>query len=340
MTSFTHRAAARTGPAGRRMAGVAALCAGLLLACAATAAAAQEFPSKLVRIVVPFSAGGVADLIARGIASDLSKTWGQPVVVENKPGASTIIGSEAVAKAAPDGYTLLMANDPSLSSNQYLFSKLPYDPVKDFAPVINIVSGATVFVAGPALKGATLAEFLAAAKDRPGEITYGTFGPGSSTHLTTEELSALAGIQLNHIPYKGIADVVPAVLSGQIHVALSSVSPVLNLIRSGKLKALAYAGATRSKVLPDVPTFREQGIPFETRTWFGFVAPAGTPRAVIDKIAADTHRIISTPEFDQKYVTGVGLDLLDLGPQAFADFLQQDRAVWAARARRVNVRLD
>ncbi|MDB5775610.1 MAG: hypothetical protein JWP38_1743 [Herbaspirillum sp.] len=315
-------------------------CLGLLSACLAATAAAQNYPAKPVRIIVPFSAGGVADIVARGIASELGKKWGQPVVVENRPGASTIIGTDAVAKSAPDGYTILMANDPSLSSNQYLFSKLPYDPVRDFTPVINIMASITVLVGGPSLQAKTLQELIAAAKAKPGQLTFGSFGPGSSTHLTTEEFSALAGIKLNHIPYKGIADVVPAVMSGQIDMALSSVSPVLNLIRAGKLKALAYAGSKRSRVLPDVPTFAELGVPFETRSWFGFAVPAGTPRAIVDKISADTSHIIVMPEFDQKFVAGVGLELLNQGPDEFAQFLKKDRATWSERVRRVNVKLN
>ncbi|MDX3907359.1 MAG: tripartite tricarboxylate transporter substrate binding protein [Pigmentiphaga sp.] len=314
--------------------------AGTIVSCVSAVAAAQDFPNRMVRIVVPFSAGGVTDVMARGIASELGKTWAQPVVVENKPGANTIIGTEFVAKSPADGYTILMANDPSLSSNQYLYSRLPYDPVRDFTPVVNIAASITVLVAAPSLKADTLQAFIASAKADPGKRTYGSFGLGSATHLSTEEFSALAGIRLNHIPYKGIADVVPAVMSGQIDVALSAVSPVLGAIRGGKLKALAYANPTRSPVMPDVPTFAEQGLPFETRAWFGFAVPAGTPRPVVDKIAADTLRIIETPEFDQKYVSGVGLEPINQGPDAFATFLKQDRARWAERVRRVNVKLD
>ena len=307
---------------------------------AAHAAQAQSYPTRPVRIIVPYSAGGLVDTVARGIASDLSKAWGQPVVVENRPGAGTTIGTDAAAKSAPDGYTILMADNAGLSSSQFLFSKLPYNPARDFTPVINIVASITVLVGAPSLQANTLREFMAAAQAKPGQLTYGTFGVGSATHMTTEEFSALAGIKLNHIPYKGIAEVVPAVMGGQIDVALSAVSPVLNLIRAGKLKALAYAGSNRSQVLPDVPTFAELGLPFETWTWFGFVVPAGTSRAIVDKIAADTGRIIMTSEFDKKFATGVGLELINQGPDQFADFLKKDRAIWADRVRRVNVKLD
>jgi tripartite-type tricarboxylate transporter receptor subunit TctC len=304
------------------------------------AKAQAPWPAAPVRIVVPFSAGGVTDNMARGIASELQKAWNQTVIVENRPGASTILGSQAVAKSPPDGYTILMANDPSLSSNQYLYSKLPYDPVKDFTPVINIAASITVLVGSPMLKASTLQEFIAEAKANPGKLTYGSFGPGSSTHLAMEAFAAQAGIKVNHIPYKGIADVVPALLSGQIDLGLSAVSPVLSLIRTNKLKALAYANPTRSPVMPDVPTFTEAGVPFSARAWFGFAAPAGTPRAIVEKIAADTHNIIVTPHFDKTYVSGVGLELIDQGPDAFAKFLETDRERWAEMVRRVNVKLD
>lgn len=323
-----------------RYQGPARIAVGLVMACMTTLATAQNYPTKVVRIVVPFPAGGVTDIIARGIASELSQIWRQTVIVENKPGANAIIASASVAKAAPDGYTILMVNASSLSSNQYLFTTLPYDPVRDFTPVVNIVASILVLVGTPSLKANTLQEFIAEAKARPGDMTYGSFGLGSAPHLSTEEFSATAGVKLNHIPYKGIADVIPAVMGGQIDVALSSVSPVLNLIRTGKLKAFAYGNPTRSRVLPDTPTFDELGVPLETRTWFGFAVPAGTPKAVVDKIAADTRRIIKTPAFDEKYVTGVGMELLDQGPEEFAEFLKKDRAKWQERVQRVNVKLN
>lgn len=302
---------------------------------------AQNYPVKPVRIIVPFSAGGLTDVLGRGLANELTKMWGQQVVVENRAGANTIIAAELVAKSPPDGYTLLLANDPTLSLNQYMYSKLPYDPVRDFTPVINIVQSVTVLVVTPSLPANNLQELIAMAKARPGELTYGTFGYGSSTHLDTVELSIMAGIKMNHIPFKGIADVLPAVMSGQINMGLSAVAPALAHIRSGRLKALAYAGTQRSRVLPNVPTYAEAGLPgFLTHGWFGFVVPAGTPRPVIDKIAADTSKVITTREFDEKFVTGVGMELLNQGPAEYAAFLVKDRAQYAKRVKEVNVKLD
>ncbi|MCY1166052.1 Tripartite tricarboxylate transporter family receptor [compost metagenome] len=304
-------------------------------------ASAQSFPSKPVKIIVPFTAGGLADALARGIAQELGREWPQPVVVENKPGANTIIAAEATAKAPADGYTLLMANDPTLSSNQYLYSKLPYDPVKDFIPVINVAETLQLLVAGPAFSGKTLADVIAVAKAKPGEVSYGTYGAGSKAHIDTEAFARQAGIKLLHVPYKGVADVVPALLGSQIQIAIAGVPPVLPLVQSGQLRAIAIASPKRSAVLPNVPTFTEAGLKdFNASAWFGLVAPAGTPRAIVEKIAADVSKIIVRPEFQKKYISGVGLELLNQGPGQFAEFLQKDRAAYAVHIKNINVKLD
>ena len=304
-------------------------------------ASGQTYPSKPVRIIVPFPAGGLADVLTRGLAQELSRVWGQQVISENRPGANTIIAAEVTAKSAPDGYTMLMANDPTLSSNQHLYRKLPYDPVKDFAPVVNLIAVPSVLVANSSFPANTLQELIALAKQKPGEITYGTFGPGSKTHIDTEGYSALVGIKLNHVPYKGIAEVVPALLAGQINIALAGVQPVLVHLRSGKLKAIAMATLRRSPVLPDVPTFSEAGIPnFESRSWFGLVVPVGTPRPIIDRIAADAARIASSKLFQDKFVTGVGMEPLVLMPDQYAEMLKADREIYAVRMKNIDVKLD
>ncbi|MBI2728953.1 MAG: tripartite tricarboxylate transporter substrate binding protein [Polaromonas sp.] len=302
---------------------------------------AQTFPDKPVRIVVPFTAGGLADVLARGLANELSKTWPQPVVVENRPGANTIIAAEFTARAAPDGYTLLLANDPTVSSNQYLYNKLPYDPVKDFTPVINIAATQEVLVVSEAFKGRTVADLIAQAKARPGQITYGSYGPGSKAHLDAEDFARAAGVKLNHIPYKGVADVMGALISGQIDMSFSGMPPSITMVKGGKVRALAIAAPQRFKLLPDVPTMSEAGVPnFESSAWFGLIAPAATPRAVVEKIAADVAKVISRPDFQEKFISGVGLELLNQGPQKFADFLAKDRAAYAQSVKNVNVKLD
>jgi tripartite-type tricarboxylate transporter receptor subunit TctC len=300
---------------------------------------AQSHPTKPVHIVVPFTPGGLTDIMARAMVPDLTKVWGQAVIIDNRPGAGTRIGAELVAKSPPDGHTILYS-DASLSFSPYLYAKLAYDPIRDFAPLLNIAQSITVLVAGPGTPAKNLQELIALAKARPGEITYGTFGVGSTTHMMTEEFTALAGIRLNHIPFKGIADVMPAVLSGQIAVALSAMPPAVPLIRSGKVKGFAFAGPQRPKVLPDLPTFHELGVPFESLGWFGLFVQAATPRPIIQKMAADIARIVGTPEYNEKYIEGAGLDPLILGPDEYAEFLKKDRAVWATRVNRVNVKLD
>ncbi len=314
----------------------------LLGAALMTSALAQPFPSKPVRIIVSYPPGGPVDALARPLADGLQKLWnGNPVLVENRPGANAIIGTDYVSKQPGDGHTLLLANDPSLSSNQYLYSKLPYDPVKDFVPVAGVASTTLILIVPPNRAYATFQQLVVTAKDKPGTLSYGSIGPGSVTHLDAEAMASAAGAKLVHVPYKGTGEVVPALLAGQIDMALSAIGPSLGHIRSGKLRALAIASSQRNPLLPDVPTFNEAGLPnFEARSWFALAAPAGTPRAVVDKIAADVRKIVDTAEYRDKYIVGMGLDPLPLGPDAFAKYLDEDRAKYAQRVKNANVRLD
>ena len=320
---------------------IPSLLAGLLGAVLLGNAAAQQFPSKPVRIVVSYPPGGPVDVLARPLAEGLQKLWGgNPVIVENKPGANAIIGTDYAAKQPADGHTLLLANDPSLSSNQYLFSKLPYDPVKDLAPVATIATTTLILLVPASLPANTLPELIALAKKNPGKLTYGSIGPGSVTHLDAEAFASAAGIKLTHVPYKGTGEVVPALLAGQIDMALSAIGPSLAHIRSGKMKALALAQPQRSALVPDVPTFAEGGVPFEAKSWFAIAVPAGTPRPVIDRIAADVRRVVGEPQYREKYITAQGLDAFTLGPDEFAAFLAKDREKYAQRVKNANVRLD
>jgi tripartite-type tricarboxylate transporter receptor subunit TctC len=320
---------------------IPSLLAGLLGAVLLGNAAAQQFPSKPVRIVVSYPPGGPVDVLARPLAEGLQKIWGgNPVIVENKPGANAIIGTDYAAKQPADGHTLLLANDPSLSSNQYLFSKLPYDPVKDLAPVATIATTTLILLVPASLLANTLPELIALAKKNPGKLTYGSIGPGSVTHLDAEAFASAAGIKLTHVPYKGTGEVVPALLAGQIDMALSAIGPSLAHIRSGKMKALALAQPQRSALVPDVPTFAEGGVPFEAKSWFAIAVPAGTPRPVIDRIAADVRRVVGEPQYREKYITAQGLDAFTLGPDEFAAFLAKDREKYAQRVKNANVRLD
>ena len=294
----------------------------------------EGFPNKPVKIIVPFTAGGLADSLARGIAQELSRDWGQTVVVENRPGANTIIAAQATAKSPADGYTLMMANDPTLSSNQYLYSKLPYDPIKDFVPVINVAETLEILVAGPGFKGRSLQDLIAEAKANPGAVTYGSYGPGSKAHIDAEAFSKTVGVKMLHVPYKGVADVMPALMGSQVQIALP-------LVKSGQLRAIAIAAPKRSSVLPEVPTFAEVGLSgFHSSAWFGLIAPAETPRTIVDKIANDVSRIIVKPDFQARYVNGVGLELLNQGPTQFAEFLKKDRWMYEAYIKDIGVKLD
>jgi tripartite-type tricarboxylate transporter receptor subunit TctC len=305
------------------------------------AVAAQTFPAKPVRLIIPFTAGGLTDVLGRGIASELNKTWSHPMLVENRPGANQIIGAEALARSAPDGHTLLMADKAPLTLNPHLYSKLPYDAAKDFAPVLNLVHTTNILVAHTGFAPNNMQELIELARTQPGAINYGSFGLGSSTHLDTEAFASQAGIKLNHIPYKGIAEVLPAIVSGQIQIAISGIPPALGLIRQGRVKALALTGPQRSRLLPDLPTAAEAGAPsLESVSWFGLLAPAGTPRPVIERIAADVGRVISAPEFQEKFISGVGLELLNQPAEPFAERIRADREKGAARVKNVNVRLD
>ena len=302
---------------------------------------AQSWPMKPVRLIVPYPAGGLTDVLARGLSAEIVKVWGQTLLVENRPGASQMIGAEALAKSPADGYTLAMMDKTPLAINPFLFSKLPYDPVKDFAPVINMVQTSQVLVASPALPANTLPQLVELAKSKPGSVNYGTFGAGSITHLDSEAFAAAAGIKLTHIPYKGIAEVLPAVASGQIQIALSGIPPMLPLARQGRVKVLGAMTPQRVAVLPDVPTFAEQGYPgLVSSSWFALFAPAGTPRPIIDKIAADVGRIITQKDFDDRFITGVGLEMMNQGPDQLAATVAADRAKYQVYVKNVGVKLD
>jgi tripartite-type tricarboxylate transporter receptor subunit TctC len=298
------------------------------LCIAAAPAAAQQFPTKPVRMIVPVSAGGLKDVVVRGIGQELSRMWGQPVVVENRLGAAHIVATEHVAKSAADGYTIL-ATDKPWTANPFLYAKLPYDGVKALVGVVNFMQVTEILVSSTQLPASNLKEILAYAKANPGRINYGSFGKGSVTHVDAEALATAAGVRFTHIPYKGVADVIPALVSGDIQIAFAGVPPVLPMIKQGRIRAVAYGAAQRSPVLPDVPTFNEAGFPFEAWSWSGLMVPAGTPRPVIDKVAADIQRVLAIPEIRAKYYDNVGMEQNFMGPDRFAAFLQEDRTAFA-----------
>lgn len=301
---------------------------------------AQPFPSKPVRIVVPLTPGGVFDILARAVAGELSTLWGQQVIVENRPGANAIIATEFVVKSAPNGYTMLFTN-PTIAINQFLYKKLPYDVERDLVPVFNVIYAPSIIVIHPQLPAKTLREFVALAKSRPGAIAYGSFGIGSSAHVDMELLCARVGIKLNHVPYKGNAEMMPAIVAGHIQGASSSISSAYQLVRERRLRGLVVSSSQRSKLIPDVPTLAEAGYPDLTLgSWAGLVAPTGTPRPVIDKIATDLAAIFSHAEFRDRVTTDVGLYPVLQTPSDFAEFLRRERAKYSKIIATLNIPLN
>jgi len=301
---------------------------------------AQSFPSKPVRIVIGVVPGGVIDTLARGVTGELSRNWNQSVVVENRVGAGDIVAGDAVAKSAPDGHTLLLTSSATFLVNQFMRSKLPYDPVKDFVPVVALTRTSDVLLAIPKLGVSSVKELVALAKSKPGALNYGSFGIGSAAHLDAVAFASVAGIQITHIPYKGGAAVIAALLGGEIDFSFSGLTPSLGPVKQGSLKALAFGAAQRSPALPQVPTFQEAGYNIETGSWFGIFGPAATPRAIVEKISADTSRVLATPAFRDKFVLGVGMEELNLQAGPFAELLRDSREKFASQYGSLNIKLD
>src|SRR5689334_3190591 len=266
----------------------------------ATSALAQTYPSKPIRVVVPFPPGGGTDIVARTVTPKMAEILGQPFIVENRAGAGGNIGTEAVAKSPADGYTLLVAS-ASTAINTTLYPNLPWDPTRDFAPVLLMVVNNHLLAAHPSLPANTVPELLALAKAKPGAVTYASYGPGSSAHLTAELFKLMAQVDLLHVPYKGAAPAVNDLLGGQVNIMFADVAALLPHLKSGKLKALGIASAKRFDGLPDVPTIAESGVPgFEAGGFLGLVAPAGTPAAVIDVLNAAGQKSLAMPDVRQR----------------------------------------
>jgi len=303
----------------------AATLAGVLFSLFALSASAQGWPAKPVRIVVAYPPGGGIDVLGRQLADKLTPLWGQPVVVENKPGANTIVATDAVAKSAADGHTLLLTTDATFSINPHLYAKLPYDAQRDFAPVTMLVLLQQLLVAHPSLPANSVAELVALAKAKPGAINYASYGSGSQPHLAGEMLKNKAGIDLVHVPYKGISLAVPAVMAGEVQLTFAGIATSMPQLKAGRLKALAIGGAARSPLLPQVPTFAEIGYPeVETHAWFGLFVPAGSPREAVARIQQDTKKILDEPDFRQKQLVDKGYEVVGSASQDFVMYLRRD----------------
>ncbi|WP_192805175.1 Bug family tripartite tricarboxylate transporter substrate binding protein [Noviherbaspirillum aerium] len=300
----------------------------------------QTFPTRPIKFVVPFAPGGATDLVARTLADRLQTRLGQPVLTENKPGASTMIGANTVAKSAADGYTLLLSGSSTYSVLPALKTGLPYDYKKDLVPVAIVANAPLVLVTGAETPASSLADLVGLAKAKPETLTYSTFGPGSAPHIATEMLSQEAGIKLTAIPYKGCAPAVMAVLSGEINMAVESISAVKPHIKSGKLKALAVLHSTRSTALPDVPTMAELNYPRATfEAWYGIAAPNGTPAPVLQVLKKDLSTILAMPDVIEK-LQASSLEPVMLDSQAFASKIQTEVAKYSALGKRANISLD
>jgi len=306
---------------------------------ASVTAVAQAYPARPVRVIVPLAPGGGSDYTARFIGARLSERLGQPVVVDNRPAASGIVGTDLVAKAAPDGYTLLLVFSTHAQSAQ-LFKKLPYDPIKDFAPVTEVFATPLVLLVHPSQPIKTIKELVAYAKEHPGKLNYGTSGPGSSPHLMTELLNSMAGIQMTHVPYKGVASVMTALLGGELQIAYSNPVTGAPLWKAGKLRPLGMSGLKRSEAFPEIPTIDETGVPgYEALIWYGFMAPAKTPGDVVDRLHRDVVSVLKIPEVRQTLVAQ-GNDVIGNTPAEFAAFINKEADKWGALGKRLGISME
>lgn len=311
----------------------------LAIALASGSAAAQDYPTKPVRIVAPFSAGGAVDVPARIIAARLSESWGHAVFVENKPGAGSTLGAELVARSAPDGHTLLFTSNTHVISGA-LYKKLGYDPIADFEPVIEIGSAPNVLVVYPGLPANNVAELIALAKAKPGQLDYASSGNGSSQHLFCALFASMAGIKLNHVPYKGSGQATTDLLAGRVPVSCPGVNNVLAHIRQGRLRALAVTSARRAADLPGVPTLAEAGVPgYDATLWLGILAPKGTPAPIVARLYADLDKLLSRADVKQSFAA-IGTEI-DVKPGAeLGRLMRAERERWGRLIAESGARID
>ncbi|MES2412861.1 MAG: tripartite tricarboxylate transporter substrate binding protein [Pseudomonadota bacterium] len=297
-----------------------------LLAIFCSHANAQEYPTQIIKLVVSVPAGGLQDSLARSLAKYMGDTLGQPVIVENRPGANTIIAAQFVAKAPPDGYTLLVATDSTMSINPHLYAKLPYDPQRDFVSITQLVQlTEALFVSGE-VPVRTLKEYVEYIRARPEGANFGSFGVGSNAHLAGQEFARITATKQTHVPFKGGADAMPALASNQVQSLITASAVAMPMVKAGKAKILAIAGPNRLAGIPEVPTFAESGYPgFVSSAWFGLVAPTGTPSPVIQKLAGVASSYLKTQDFREKFGSPYSIEPIGSSPDAFATFMRNDR---------------
>ena len=319
--------------------GLAIFCASVLSVLAAPLSA-QQFPTKAVRIIVAFPPGGGTDIVARLVGAKLAEIWGQQAIVENRAGASGVIGTETAARAAPDGYTWLMGTMGNLTVNQHLYQKMAVDPQRDLTALTEVVAVHFVMVAHPSLPAKNVKELIALAKSRPGQINYSSSGPGGAPHLGGELLKSMAGINLVHIPYKGSGPSFTDLLGGQVSLTYDSLLQALPYIKEGRLRALAVLGSKRSALLPQTPTVAESGVPgYELTNWFGLVVPAATPHDLISRLYSDVSRVLGQAEVRDK-LQSMGADVIGSKPDEFAAFMRAETSKWARVIKEAHIRAE
>ena len=311
-----------------------------LLVAAATTVSAQEWPQRPVKIVAPFAAASTPDAFARLLADNLRKRWNQPVIVENKPGAGGMVGTDAVAKSPPDGYTIGVSIVGPLVNNKLLYRKMPYDPDKDLVPITIAVTQASLLVVPADRSPNNLSELIAWLKSRPGKGNYASIGVGSLSHLTMELVASQSGTEIVHVPYPGSSQAVTALLAGDVDMACLPALSVLSQVKAGKLKAIGASTATRTSLLPDIPTLKEQGLTeVDAGAWIGVVAPAGTPQPVVDRIRRDTAAVLKDPEVVAALQKQM-MEVVGSTPEAFAAHLEAERRRWTPVIQKTRISLD
>jgi tripartite-type tricarboxylate transporter receptor subunit TctC len=305
----------------------------------AAGAAAQPYPNKPIRIISPWPPAGPAELIARVVGAKISESLGQPVLIESKPGANGTIGATFVAKSAPDGYTLLFSHVGPIAISPALVKEMPYDSVKDFSPITQVVSGPTILVVRPGIPATTMKELLAYAKANPGKLSYGSVGPASTTHLAGEMVKLMGGVDILHVPYKGSAPVVTDMLGGQIDMAFINVAGILPQIQSGKVRPIAVSTLKRSSILPEVPTVAETLPGFEVNSWYGMMAPAGTPKDIVMLLYRECVKALKAPDVVERLKQN-GLDPVGSTPEEYAAKIHDDLERWAKIVKAAKVTLN
>lgn len=304
------------------------------------AAMAEGYPERTVRLVVPQSAGGGADILARTVAAKLSEAWGKQVIVENRPGAAGIIGTQGVAQAAPDGYTLLMGAISTHAINRALYKDLSYDPVKDFEAITMVASAPLLVVVHPSVEANSVQELIALAKSKPGKLNFSSAGNGNSTHLAGELFKSMSGVEIVHVPYKGATPAEVGLMGGQVSLMFSSILSAMPHSKAGKMKALAVTSTKRSSVMPELPTVDETGLPgYDVNPWYGLFAPAGTPKDIVDKISREVVRTVQMPDVKKRFAS-LGADAAGNTPEQFASFIDAEIAKWDKVVKESGTKID